>query len=186
MRELRKYDKHGILNHEDWFFRVAVLDFIVSEMQRLVFWFKNCSYDDFDTIYRIMRKLNLLHLDVESIWDADRFDINSTNLFYVSDGDMQEFTKVDGMLTGNTLYQLFKNQVRLTFPSSSESGSSAQEANTVKDKALLQDQISEAETDRQRTVRQDIVVRYWGSETELTRAAYDKMTQNIDMLTENI
>ena len=29
IRELRKYDEHGILTHRDWFFRVVVLDYIV-------------------------------------------------------------------------------------------------------------------------------------------------------------
>ena len=58
--DLEKYDVHGVLAHEDWFFRVVVLDYVVREMNRLVQWFKNCSYDDFETIYRIVRKLNLL------------------------------------------------------------------------------------------------------------------------------
>ena len=58
--DLEKYDVHGVLTHEDWFFRVVVLDYVVREMNRLVQWFKNCSYDDFETIYRIVRKLNLL------------------------------------------------------------------------------------------------------------------------------
>lgn len=65
IRELKKYDVHHVLNHKDWFFRVTVLDFIVSEMNRLVLWFKRCSFDDFETIYRIVRKLNLLQLDVD-------------------------------------------------------------------------------------------------------------------------
>ena len=64
VRYLKKYDKHGILNHSDWFFRVVVLDYVVSQMKNLVYWFKNCSYDDFDTIYMIVRKLRLLQLDV--------------------------------------------------------------------------------------------------------------------------
>lgn len=67
IRELKKYDTYGILNHNDWFFRVVVLDFIVSEMQRLIHWFKNCSWDAFETVYKITRKLKLLHLDVESV-----------------------------------------------------------------------------------------------------------------------
>ena len=67
IRELRKYDRNGILDHQDWFFRVAVLDFIVGDIQQLVRWFKNCSYDDFDTIYKIVRKLKLLELDVEAV-----------------------------------------------------------------------------------------------------------------------
>ena len=58
--DLEKYDVNGVLTHEDWFFRVVVLDYVVREMNRLVQWFKNCSYDDFETIYRIVRKLNLL------------------------------------------------------------------------------------------------------------------------------
>ena len=64
VRELAKIDPHGILNHPDWFFRVVVLDFIVSEMRRLIYWFKNCAWDDYDTVYKIVRKLRLLQLDV--------------------------------------------------------------------------------------------------------------------------
>lgn len=85
IRSLKKYDRDGILNHEDWFFRVATLDYIISEMKRLVLWFKSCAFDDFETIYKIVRKLNMLHLDVEQIKSSDAFDINQTNLFYISD-----------------------------------------------------------------------------------------------------
>ena len=83
VRELKKYDQNGVLNHPDWFFRVTVLDFIISEMNRLVIWFKGCSFDDFETIYRIVRKLNLLQLDVDYVFGEDEFEINKTNLFYV-------------------------------------------------------------------------------------------------------
>lgn len=127
IRELKKYDTYGILNHPDWFFRVAVLDFIVSEMHGLVYWFKNCAFDDFDTIYKIMRKLRLLHLDVDSVRANGKFDINRTNLFYLSDDDLAEFTKVDGMLNGNTLYQLFQSQVRINIVSEEVEGETGNE-----------------------------------------------------------
>ena len=65
--------------------------------------------DDFDTIYKIVRKLNLLKSDVESIRSPDKFDINKTNLFFISDSDMKQFTKIDDMLVGNTLYELFNS-----------------------------------------------------------------------------
>lgn len=41
----------------------------------------------------------------------DEFEINKTNLFYVSEDDARNFKKIDGMLNGNTLYELFQNQV---------------------------------------------------------------------------
>jgi hypothetical protein len=107
IRGLKKIDKKGILNHTDWFFRAAVLDFIVQEIQRLIYWFKNCSWDDFDLIYRIVRKLNLLQLDADAAASQQDFDINRTNLFYISEKDMQNFTRLDGMLEGATLYDLF-------------------------------------------------------------------------------
>ena len=65
LREIGKFDKYGVLSHDDWFFRVAVMDFVTSEMKRLVSWFKDCSFDDFETIYKIVRKLNLLQTDVD-------------------------------------------------------------------------------------------------------------------------
>ena len=68
VRELRKLDVHGILNHSDWYFRVVVIDVVVREMAKLVHWFKGCSYDDFETVYKIVRKLRLLQLDIESAW----------------------------------------------------------------------------------------------------------------------
>ena len=178
VRELAKYDNHGILNHPDWFFRVVVLDFICSEMNKLINWFKNCSFDDFDTIYKIVRKLNLLHLDVSAIRSDEPFDINKTNLFYLTDEDMKEFTKVDGMLTGNTLYQLFQNQVKLNFV---ETTSTSQQSNAVtqeKSKELIQEQESEVQTELQKKVRQDVVTRVWGSETELTKAAFQKANES--------
>ena len=94
---------------------MAVLDFIVGDIQQLVRWFKNCSYDDFDTIYKIVRKLKLLDLDVEAIKSDGPFDINRTNLFYISDEDMQKFVKIDGMLNENTLYELFQSQMKVNF-----------------------------------------------------------------------
>lgn len=41
------------------------------------------------------------------------------------------------------------------------------------DKELIQEQESESQVERLRQWRQDIVLRYWGSETELTKAAYE-------------
>ena len=115
VRDIKKFDTYGILNHPDWFFRVAVLDFIVAELQKLVLWFKNCYWDDFETVYRIVRKIRLLKLDLNCVTSPDPFDINKTNLFHVSDEDMRAFTKLDGILVGNTLYELFQNQVKVNF-----------------------------------------------------------------------
>jgi hypothetical protein len=107
VRELAKIDPNGVLNHQDWFFRIVVLDFIVSEMRRLIYWFKNCAWDDFDTVYRIVRKLRLLQLDVQSVYSPDDFDVNRTKLFYMSEDYVSQFKKIDGLLVGNTLYELF-------------------------------------------------------------------------------
>ena len=115
VRELKKVDVHGILNHEDWFFRVVVLDFISSEIQRLIYWFKKCAWDEFELVYKITRKLMMLELDVQCVYSQDKFDINRTNLFYISEDDAKKFTKIDGMLIENTLYQLFMGQLRLDF-----------------------------------------------------------------------
>ena len=30
VRELKKFDEYGVLSHRDWFFRVAVIDYIVE------------------------------------------------------------------------------------------------------------------------------------------------------------
>lgn len=69
--------------------------------------FKNCSYDDFDTIYKIVRKLKLLQLDLQCVYSSDDFSINRTNLFQVSDDEMKKFNKIDKILEGSTLYELF-------------------------------------------------------------------------------
>lgn len=69
--------------------------------------FKNCSYDDFDTIYKIVRKLKLLQLDLQCVYSSDDFNINRTNLFQVSDEEMKKFNKIDRILEGSTLYELF-------------------------------------------------------------------------------
>ena len=69
--------------------------------------FKNCSYDDFDTIYKIVRKLKLLQLDLQCVYSSDDFNINRTNLFQVSDDEMKKFNKLDKILEGSTLYELF-------------------------------------------------------------------------------
>lgn len=65
IREMSRWDSHGILKKRDWFFRVVVMDFIVGEMKVLVQWFKECTYQDFETVYRIVRKIRLLRLDFE-------------------------------------------------------------------------------------------------------------------------
>ena len=184
VRELRKFDEHGILNHPDWFFRIVVLDRIVAEMQRLVLWFKNCSWDDFETVYRITRKLNLLLLDVDSVRSQDGFDINRTNLFHISDDQAKEFTKLDGMLVGNTLYQLFQNQARLNFVEKKKRAASSsakvatlspsERADVDKDRRLEEDAAS------QRRVRQDVVTRFWGSESNLTKVAYGMVNSDPD------
>ena len=90
-----------------------MLDFIVSEMKRLVLWFKNCAWNEFDTIYRITRKLRMLQLDVDAIRSDAKFDINRTNLFQITDKDAKDYTKIDQMLEGNTLYQLFMAQLKV-------------------------------------------------------------------------
>lgn len=181
VRDLRKYDRHGILNHPDWFFRVVVLDFIVNEIQRLTYWFKNCAYDDFDTIYKIMRKLRLLLLDVDAVRSSQKFEINRTNLFFVSDEDAKEFTKIDSLLNGNTLYQLFNGQLRLDFKKyESEQKKKEEVVVPIKDKELIQEQQSEIQTEYQRRVRQDIVQRFWGGEEGLTKAAYYEANMETD------
>ena len=174
IRELKKFDTYGVLNHPDWFFRVAVLDFIVSEMQRLVYWFKNCSYDDFETVYKIVRKLNLLQLDIDCIRSNGEFNVNKTNLFYMSEQDAKDYKEIDDMLVGNTLYELFKSQVRLNFVRYDNDGESDNKETkpSVDDKELVVEREHEIQIDNQRTVRQDIVARYWGSEEQLTRVAY--------------
>ena len=177
IRQLEKCDPHGILTHKDWFFRVVVLDFVVHEIQRLIYWFKNCSFDDFDTIYRIVRKLKLLHLDVEEVWNSDKFDVNRTNLFYLSNDDIRNFTKIDDLLVGNTLFDLFHKLVSIKFiPEKLVE----KKPEVVVDKELVKEQKSELDYRQQRKVRQDVVARFWGSETELTKAAYDNVNKDVN------
>ena len=175
VRDLAKCDTYHVLNHPDWFFRVVVLDFVVDEIQRLIVWFKNCSYSDFDTIYRIVRKLNLLMLDVDAARDSTRdFDINRTNLFHLSEEDMQKFTDLDNMLNGNTLYELFISQLSLNFIQiDTEPAEASEEAEDEEKKELEREQESEVNIENMRKVRQDVVVRFWGSESNLTKDAYD-------------
>ena len=181
LRQLQKFDSHGILNHKDWFFRVVVLDFVSQEMQRLVLWFKNCSWDDFDTVYRITRKLKMLLLDVESIRNDDKFDVNQTNLFVVSDEDIEDYTKIDEMLEGNTLYELFNAQIGLNaLPKRSSDSSSGGKSTQDEDKQLATDRQFEAQTKDLRTRRDDLVVRFWGSEANLTKEAYKIAMSNDD------
>lgn len=113
VRDLKSQDQYGILNHSDWFFRVVVLDLVAHKMRRLIQLFKQCSWDDFETVYKVVRKLRLLLLDVDAVRTASKFDINKTNLFAVSDEYAKSFTKIDDLLNGNTLYELFHSQVEL-------------------------------------------------------------------------
>lgn len=147
IRELEKYDQYGILNHRDWFFRVTVLDYILNEMQRLIYWFKNCSYNDFDTVYRIVRKLRMLQLDVDCVRSKDAFDINRTNLFYLSDDDMKDFTKIDGMLSGNSLYDMFQNQMSLKFIKDDGNGNGNSSDSDTTDKKLILEREYEAKAE---------------------------------------
>ena len=173
IRDLSKYDTYHVLNHPDWFFRVVVVDFVSQEMQRLVLWFKDCSYTDFDTIYRIVRKLNLLQMDIDAARSESEFTINRTNFFQISDDDVQDYTKIDGMLTGNTLYELFVSQLSTNFVVLAKEDSDDGDGETIVPSDVEEEQEQEAELKRQRTVRQDIVARYWKSESNLTKTAYD-------------
>ena len=175
VRELRKCDQYGILNHQDWFFRVVVLDYILNELRKLTTWFKNCTYGDFETVYKIVRKMNFLKLDIESIRNDEQFAVNKTNLFALTDENFKDYKKIDEMLSGNTLYELFKNQVSLDFIESTtqdeDDGSSEVEKKV--DKELVVEQQQEIELERQISVRKDVVQRYWGSEGVLSKVAYD-------------
>lgn len=178
VRELKKCDPYGVLNHPDWFFRIVVIDFISAEMQRLIAWFKTCSYDDYDTVYRIVRKLNLLQLDIDAATSSDNFDINKTNLFHLSDEDLKSFDKLDKMLNENTLYELIQGQVRMTSIVPKEDNEVSEGQIEEGDKTLIEEQESEENIERQRSVRDDVVVRVWGSESNLTKAAYDCINQD--------
>lgn len=181
LRELEKFDVHGVLRRPDWFFRVVVLDYIVREMKRLILWFKDCSWDDFETVYKITRKLRMLQLDVDAAYSDKPFDINHTNLFQVSDDDVKDYTKIDKMLVGNTLYELFSSIVRTKTVKFKEIESdSVSEGDDDEKRELVRDRESEIETSMQRKVRFDVVVRYWGSEAELTKIAYDIVNKDVD------
>lgn len=181
LRELEKFDVHGVLRKPDWFFRVVVLDYIVGEMKRLILWFKDCSWDDFETVYKITRKLQMLQLDVDSALSDKQFDINHTNLFQVSDDDVKDYTKIDKMLQGNTLYELFSSIIRVKVVKFDEDDETDTEDETKHiDKEVAMDRKSEIDTAKQRTIRQDVVVRYWGSESELTKKAYDIVNRDVE------
>lgn len=176
VRELRKADPNGLLNHPDWFVRAVVLDFVVQEMEGLVDWFKNCRYDDFETIYRIVRKLNLLQMDAESTWTAETFSLNQTNLFQLPESELMEFTKLDSLLEKNTLWELLSSNQRLSF--TVKASAQTTQSTTQKDVELVQEQRSELDAAKRRTWRQEIVVRNWGSESELTKAAYTRANES--------
>lgn len=189
VRELQKFDTYGILTHQDWFFRVVVLDFIVAEMRRLILWFKNCAWDEFDTIYRITRKLRMLQLDVDAIRKDAKFDINRTNLFQITEQDAKDYTKIDQMLEGNTLYQLFMAQLRVNMVVPDDDVVVAEDgADEKEQKEIVQDRESEMQVEKLRSVRNDIVARKWGSEEGLTRAAYRKINSDssVSVLKERI
>lgn len=170
MRELEKFDEHGVLRKPDWFFRVVVLDHIVGEMKRLILWFKDCSWDDFELVYKITRKLRMLQLDLDAALSDRPFNINHTNLFQITDEDAKDYTKIDKMLQGNTLYELFSSAVNVKVVKFDESDSGEDdEKEEKKERELLMDRKSKIDTDKQRMVRQDVVTRYWGSEAELTK-----------------
>lgn len=178
VRELQKFDTYGILTHQDWFFRVVVLDFIVAEMRRLILWFKNCAWDEFDTIYRITRKLRMLQLDVDAIRKDAKFDINRTNLFQITEQDAKDYTKIDQMLEGNTLYQLFMAQLKVNMVVPDDVVVAEDVADEKEKKEIVQDRESEMQVEKLRSVRNDIVARKWGSEEGLTRAAYQKINSD--------
>ena len=181
LRELEKFDVHGVLRKPDWFFRVVVLDYIVGEMKRLILWFKDCSWDDFETVYKITRKLRMLQLDVDAAYSDKPFDINHTNLFQVTEEDVKDYTKIDQMLVGNTLYELFSSIVRkVVKPLESNSNDDDSSDKEEEDKEVVMDRKSEIKTLQQRNVRYDVVVRYWGSEAELTKAAYGIVNRGVD------
>lgn len=181
IRDLKKIDKYGVLNHPDWFFRVVVLDFVNQELQRLFYWFKNCSWDDFDTVYKIVRKMRLLHLDVESVVSERDFDLNTTNLFQISDDDAKGFTKIDELLNGNTLYDLFNGQVKLNFVDYDQESAQTQNGEEKEiDSELVVERESWKKSGDQLKVRQDVINRVWGSEQNLTKAAYDRINENLD------
>ena len=181
VRELKKFDEYGVLSHRDWFFRVTVIDYIVEQMEELINLFKNCAYDDYETVYKVVRKLNLLQLDLEDARSNDKFNINRTNLFHLSDKAISEYTKIDSLLNGSTLYELFQSQIELKFfkPMTQDDNMTI-ESDESKDKELLQEQKTEIEMSKRRIVRDDLVVRIWGSESNLTKDAYDRINKNAD------
>ena len=64
-------------------------------------------------------------LDVDSARSKDAFDINRTNLFFISKEDARKFTKIDKMLNEATLYELFDSQIRMDFVDVSKSEETA-------------------------------------------------------------
>jgi hypothetical protein len=153
-------------------------------MRRLILWFKNCAWDEFDTIYRITRKLRMLQLDVDAIRRDAKFDINRTNLFQITDKDAKDYTKIDQMLEGNTLYQLFMAQLRVNMVVPEDVDVVATEDGDEKEdeqKEIVADRESEMQVEKLRSVRNDIVARKWGSEEQLTRLAYQKINSDSSM-----
>ena len=125
---------------------MVVLDYIVAEMKRLILWFKDCSWDDFENVYKITRKLKMLQLDVEEAWSDRAFDINHTNLFQVSDENVRDYTKIDKMLSGNTLYELFNSILRVKYVELEDYDSEDNVPASDKDKEVIMDRTSEMQT----------------------------------------
>lgn len=95
---------------------------------------------------------------------------------------MKNFTKIDDMLNKNTLYQLFSSQVKVTSlkpivdnDDVNENDGGKEEEQQKKDPILIHEQKSELDIAKRRKVRQDLVNRHWGSEAELTKAAYERI-----------
>lgn len=89
---------------------------------------------------------------------------------------MKNFTKIDDMLNKNTLYQLFSSQVKVTsLKPIVDNDDGNEKEQQKKDPILIHEQKSELDIAKRRKVRQDLVNRHWGSESELTKAAYERI-----------
>ena len=114
---------------------------------------------------------------------SDSFNINRTNLFNLSDKDMKGFKSLDGLLTGNTLYELFKSNTvakniksELRIDDANDNGK-----NKDADLVLVKEQTSEQDIADRRKIRSDIVIATWGSEAELTKAAYARIKDDEEL-----
>ena len=94
--------------------------------------------------------------------------------------DAKDYTKIDQMLEGNTLYQLFMAQLRVNMVVP-EDVVVAEDVDEKEQKEIVADRTSEMQVEKLRSVRNDIVARKWGSEAELTREAYQKINSDSSM-----